>query len=102
MAARWLSPRHHRHMNGARRAFTTNRFDRVVHFRQTETMCREQFEREPMRCELLKAQFDSAVRMAARALERHSFTCQTADRKVGELRVPLALNHHRRATSFCG
>src|SRR5215813_13402389 len=102
MAGRWLLPRHHRYMNGARRAFTTHRFDRVVHLCKAETMRRQRVEREAMRRELLKAKFDSPVRMAARALERHAFARQASNRKVGELRVPLTLNHHRRATSLCG
>src|SRR5262245_35970450 len=102
MIEKSLLPWHHRYVNGAGSAFSTNRFDRVVHFRQAETMCREQLEREAMRRKLLKAQFDGPVRVAARALERHPFACQTADGKVWELRVPLALDHHRRAAPFGG
>src|SRR5689334_14015634 len=40
--------------------------------------------------------------MAARTFERHPFACQTTDRKVGELRVSLSLNHHRCPASLGG
>ena len=52
---RRLLPRHHRHVNGAGRAFAADRLDRVVHLRQPEPVRRHQLERKALRRELRAA-----------------------------------------------
>src|SRR5689334_5430969 len=60
----------------------------------------EQRQRKPMRRELLQAELDRPVRVAARTPQRHALARQPPDRKVLELLIAFALDDHRAAAAL--
>src|SRR5688572_24426093 len=79
-----LLPRHYRYVDRPLRSLAAYRLDGVVDVLQAEAVGRHQLEREALRTEVVEGELHRAVRMAARALQRHPLASQTADRKVRE------------------